>query len=218
MSRLVKAWSQRPNGAAPTPVASSSASALAKAAQQPKGSILRQFKLLVKRSWFQVTAEGVLSQPNPLFDFVLSCLFIRQKIGTDSLIAATKTWMHAPLYTLLFLTLVHFSLSNAFCSSQIASSARFGQVTRDKATTVSRVMANLSSALVFGAIFFRMSRQQSSVQDRLGLLQVGGGWHPRAGVGVVGWGTATFMGQAGCGWGDPRRDVVWCGVVMAAAV
>ncbi len=30
------------------------------------------------------------------------------------------------------------------------------------------------SALVFGAIFWRIKRSQSSVQDRMGLLQVGG--------------------------------------------
>ncbi|GLI61524.1 hypothetical protein VaNZ11_003905, partial [Volvox africanus] len=45
-------------------------------------------------------------------------------------------------------------------------------VVRDKATNVARAMSNLSSALVFGAIFFRMKRGQSSVQDRMGLLQV----------------------------------------------
>ncbi|GBF92012.1 ATP-binding cassette transporter [Raphidocelis subcapitata] len=46
------------------------------------------------------------------------------------------------------------------------------QVTRDKATAVARLMSNLSSALIFGAIYFRMGRSQSSIQDRLGLLQV----------------------------------------------
>ncbi len=34
-------------------------------------------------------------------------------------------------------------------------------------------MSNLSSALVFGAIYFRMKLRQSSIQDRMGLLQVG---------------------------------------------
>ena len=47
------------------------------------------------------------------------------------------------------------------------------QVTRDKATAMARLMSNLSSAVVFGAIYFRMGRSQSSIQDRLGLLQVG---------------------------------------------
>ncbi|GLC56908.1 hypothetical protein PLESTB_001162200 [Pleodorina starrii] len=46
------------------------------------------------------------------------------------------------------------------------------QVVRDKATNVARAMSNLSSALVFGAIFFRMKRGQSNIQDRMGLLQV----------------------------------------------
>lgn len=46
------------------------------------------------------------------------------------------------------------------------------QVTRDKATAMARLMSNLSSAIVFGAIYFRMGRSQSSIQDRLGLLQV----------------------------------------------
>ncbi|KAI8472919.1 MAG: P-loop containing nucleoside triphosphate hydrolase protein [Monoraphidium minutum] len=46
------------------------------------------------------------------------------------------------------------------------------QVTRDRATAIARLMSNLSSAVVFGAIYFRMGRSQASVQDRLGLLQV----------------------------------------------
>jgi hypothetical protein len=33
-------------------------------------------------------------------------------------------------------------------------------------------VANISSALIFGAIFWRLKRKQSSIQDRLGLLQV----------------------------------------------
>ncbi|GIL74117.1 hypothetical protein Vretifemale_4169 [Volvox reticuliferus] len=46
------------------------------------------------------------------------------------------------------------------------------QVVRDKATNMARATSNLFSALLFGAIFFRMKRSQSSVQDRMGLLQV----------------------------------------------
>ncbi|KXZ53267.1 hypothetical protein GPECTOR_7g1161 [Gonium pectorale] len=46
------------------------------------------------------------------------------------------------------------------------------QVLRDRATNVSRAMSNLSSAIVFGAIFFRMRYKQSNIQDRMGLLQV----------------------------------------------
>jgi hypothetical protein len=33
-------------------------------------------------------------------------------------------------------------------------------------------MSNLSSAIVFAAIYWRMGRAQSSIQDRMGLLQV----------------------------------------------
>lgn len=46
------------------------------------------------------------------------------------------------------------------------------QVVRDRGTIASRAIANISSALIFGSIFFRMKRSQSSIQDRLGLLQV----------------------------------------------
>jgi hypothetical protein len=46
------------------------------------------------------------------------------------------------------------------------------QVTRDRATAIARLSSNLSSALVFGAIYFRLGRGQHTVQDRLGLLQV----------------------------------------------
>lgn len=46
------------------------------------------------------------------------------------------------------------------------------QATRDKATNFARAGTNVSSALIFGSIFWRMGRKQTSVQDRLGLLQV----------------------------------------------
>mmetsp|Transcript_13559 Transcript_13559/g.36688 ORF Transcript_13559/g.36688 Transcript_13559/m.36688 type:complete len:690 (-) Transcript_13559:688-2757(-) len=46
------------------------------------------------------------------------------------------------------------------------------QATRDKAAAMARIGSNLSSALIFGCIFNRMGRSQSSIQDRLGLLQV----------------------------------------------
>lgn len=46
------------------------------------------------------------------------------------------------------------------------------QVTRDKAAAISRIMANVSSAIIFGAIFWRLKMKQTSIQDRLGLLQV----------------------------------------------
>ena len=46
------------------------------------------------------------------------------------------------------------------------------QATRDKATTVARAVSNLSSAVIFGSIFWRLGRSQTAIQDRLGLLQV----------------------------------------------
>ena len=46
------------------------------------------------------------------------------------------------------------------------------QVTRDKKTNKVRLITSLNSALVFGSIFWKMGFKQSSVQDRLGLLQV----------------------------------------------
>ena len=45
-------------------------------------------------------------------------------------------------------------------------------VLRDQATMLSRASSQISSAVVFSAIFWRMKRSQSSIQDRLGLLQV----------------------------------------------
>jgi hypothetical protein len=37
---------------------------------------------------------------------------------------------------------------------------------------MARAASNIFSALVFGTLFFQMGRGQSSVQDRMGLLQV----------------------------------------------
>ena len=46
------------------------------------------------------------------------------------------------------------------------------QIRRDKATNVARVMSNVSSAIIFGSIYWRMGKKQTAVQNRLGLLQV----------------------------------------------
>lgn len=46
------------------------------------------------------------------------------------------------------------------------------QITRDKAAAMARLSSNMSSAVIFGAIFFRMQKKQSNIQDRMGLLQV----------------------------------------------
>ena len=46
------------------------------------------------------------------------------------------------------------------------------QVSRDRATNFSRICVNISSAFIFGSIFWRMRRSQSNIQDRMGLLQV----------------------------------------------
>ncbi|KAI7845221.1 hypothetical protein COHA_001265 [Chlorella ohadii] len=46
------------------------------------------------------------------------------------------------------------------------------QVLRDKATNIGRASSQVSSALVFASIYWRMKRSQSSIQDRMGLLQV----------------------------------------------
>eukprot|EP00270_Netrium_digitus_P009741 TRINITY_DN2981_c0_g1_i1.p1 TRINITY_DN2981_c0_g1~~TRINITY_DN2981_c0_g1_i1.p1 ORF type:complete len:753 (-),score=269.12 TRINITY_DN2981_c0_g1_i1:256-2514(-) len=46
------------------------------------------------------------------------------------------------------------------------------QTTRDKSTNVVRGMMSLTSALIFGSVFWRMGLGQTSIQDRMGLLQV----------------------------------------------
>mmetsp|Transcript_12161 Transcript_12161/g.29463 ORF Transcript_12161/g.29463 Transcript_12161/m.29463 type:complete len:707 (-) Transcript_12161:415-2535(-) len=46
------------------------------------------------------------------------------------------------------------------------------QVSRDSATNSVRLATSLNSAFVFGSIFWRMGRSQTSIQDRMGLLQV----------------------------------------------
>ncbi|CAI7800735.1 unnamed protein product [Closterium sp. NIES-54] len=46
------------------------------------------------------------------------------------------------------------------------------QTTRDRATNVVRAVMNLTSAAIFGSIFWRMGFGQTTIQDRMGLLQV----------------------------------------------
>ena len=46
------------------------------------------------------------------------------------------------------------------------------QIRRDKATLVSRASSQLSSAVVFSAIYWKLGMKQSDIQSRLGLIQV----------------------------------------------
>ena len=46
------------------------------------------------------------------------------------------------------------------------------QTTRDGATACARAASSLSSALIFGSIYWRLGKGQASIQDRMGLLQV----------------------------------------------
>jgi hypothetical protein len=46
------------------------------------------------------------------------------------------------------------------------------QVTRDRAAAAARASSQLSSAVVFSAIYWRLGRGQPAIQSRLGLLQV----------------------------------------------
>ena len=46
------------------------------------------------------------------------------------------------------------------------------QIRRDKATLVSRASSQMSSAIVFSAIYWRLGLKQSDIQSRLGLIQV----------------------------------------------
>lgn len=48
----------------------------------------------------------------------------------------------------------------------------FRQAVRDKKTNVSRFMSSAMSSLLFGAIYWKIGLTQSTIQDRLGLLQV----------------------------------------------
>ncbi|KAK9828034.1 hypothetical protein WJX81_003580 [Elliptochloris bilobata] len=55
---------------------------------------------------------------------------------------------------------------------QLLFSRSWRQISRDRATNIARAASNVSSALIFGGIFWRMGRAQSAIQDRMGLLQV----------------------------------------------
>lgn len=48
----------------------------------------------------------------------------------------------------------------------------YKQASRDGPTNKVRARMSIASALIFGSVFWRMGRTQTSIQDRLGLLQV----------------------------------------------
>lgn len=50
------------------------------------------------------------------------------------------------------------------------------QVVRDKSGIIARVIANVSSAIVFSCIYWRLGHKQANIQDRMGLMQVSPGW------------------------------------------
>lgn len=70
------------------------------------------------------------------------------------------------------------------------------QVLRDRATNLGRASSQLSSALVFASIYWRMRRSQSSIQDRMGLLQISA-----VGSAMTRWaaGSAAARGAKACG-------------------
>ncbi|KAK9823842.1 hypothetical protein WJX72_005871 [[Myrmecia] bisecta] len=56
--------------------------------------------------------------------------------------------------------------------AQLLFSRSWRQISRDRATNITRAMTNINSAFVFGAIFWQLKRTQTAIQDRMGLLQV----------------------------------------------
>lgn len=66
--------------------------------------------------------------------------------------------------------------SNSGCSLPRQISLLLGrswkQIRRDKATLISRASSQMSSAIVFSAIYWRLGLKQSDIQSRLGLIQV----------------------------------------------
>lgn len=46
------------------------------------------------------------------------------------------------------------------------------QASRDGPTNKVRARMSIASAIIFGSVFWRMGRSQTSIQDRMGLLQV----------------------------------------------
>jgi len=74
------------------------------------------------------------------------------------------------------LSRLHIALSSwlrgAITFDRLLFGRSWRQVTRDKATNISRAGVNVSSAIIFGSIFWRMRRTQTAIQDRQGLLQV----------------------------------------------
>lgn len=59
-----------------------------------------------------------------------------------------------------------------FAQLRLLLQRAFRQVTRDKKTNKARIMSSVMSALLFGCIYWKIGYTQSTIQDRLGLLQV----------------------------------------------
>lgn len=61
---------------------------------------------------------------------------------------------------------------NIFSQIRVLFVRALRQIVRDKKTNISRLTSSLASALLFGAIYWRIGYGQRTIQDRMGLLQV----------------------------------------------
>jgi hypothetical protein len=82
----------------------------------------------------------------------------KQERGRPNLIAGLKGIGHGILRSIRKFRILH--------------RRAWRQVTRDKSLNIARLASSLFSSLLFGAIYFRMSKSDATIPDRLGLLQV----------------------------------------------
>lgn len=64
------------------------------------------------------------------------------------------------------------TVANSWRKLRILHQRAWRQITRDKPLNIARFASSMFSALLFGAIYFRMGTGAATVPDRLGLLQV----------------------------------------------
>ncbi|KAG6405558.1 hypothetical protein SASPL_133148 [Salvia splendens] len=141
-----------------------------KVVAKSKGGWWRQFCLLLRRAWMQIVQSlSVYTNKQESADYVYTMLSVSEKLFkvvnvVDFIIT------HAVLGILLKHQ-IH-NLHEDVYQSPVWSIIMDIKASRDGPTNKVRSRMSIASAIIFGSVFWRMGKSQTSIQDRMGLLQV----------------------------------------------
>ncbi|XP_024394887.1 ABC transporter G family member 7 [Physcomitrium patens] len=117
------------------------------------------------------SSDNEIAARKKVADLVEAFASKQKKIGRDNPLTALDLLMDPDDEKFIHDTVVS-NRSGFLWQFQMLLRRAWRQTTRDKSTNRVRGTMSITSALIFGSIFWRMGRSQTSIQDRMGLLQV----------------------------------------------